>query len=378
MPTLDDYLTASICVVNTITSLSAMFFVYGLYTALFIFYIRILCDSRGRNQTKTLYFWPTIVLFFLATLVVIGETIYRSIYMYITFKALQTKHFEALITFLRHDPRKTTGIAFTNICAVLLNAVADYILIHRCYVIWGFRKRISIPLITASIAANVVGMVGSSMMVAGIRNTADRENEELYSLGNDLIGIQLLMSVIVNMLITTLTAGRIWWMQREVHVGEAIYKSISRIIMESGLIYPIFTLVHLVTIHVMSLRDIPFDFSCISFQAAGIAPTLITVRAQLGKTIESMMCDAPVASEINFSSCSPRSDGISVDSSRAQFRRPSDRMEVLVGLEEMRQASSSPRQASSRNDDCDKIGGGAERVLVDDIERFTDDIASPS
>ncbi|ESK89760.1 hypothetical protein Moror_16843 [Moniliophthora roreri MCA 2997] len=315
---LDDYLTVSRSLVMPMSSLSAMFFVYGLYTALFISYIRILRCRRRRNQAKTLYFWPTIALFFLATLVVIGETIYRSIGAYITFNAVQTKNFKALKHYLRHDPRKTTGMALTNICAVLLNAVADYILIHRCYVIWGSRKRILIPLTTASITTNVLGIVGASMMVAGIRNTEVENNEKLSILGNLLIGIQLLMSIIVNMSITTLTAGRIWWIQRVTHAGEAIYKSISRIIIESGLIYPICTLVHVIMIQIVSFRNIPFEFSCVSYLTAGIAPTLITVRAQLGKTVESVVCDAPVVSEINFSSCPPPSDGISDDSSRAQ------------------------------------------------------------
>ncbi|KAI3613860.1 hypothetical protein WG66_006466 [Moniliophthora roreri] len=140
---LDDYLTVSRSLVMPMSSLSAMFFVYGtgcsvprgldsklgfffflgLYTALFISYIRILRCRRRRNQAKTLYFWPTIALFFLATLVVIGETIYRSIGAYITFNAVQTKNFKALKHYLRHDPRKTTGMALTNICAVLLKYV---------------------------------------------------------------------------------------------------------------------------------------------------------------------------------------------------------------------------------------------------------------
>ncbi|EEB94116.1 hypothetical protein MPER_07123, partial [Moniliophthora perniciosa FA553] len=93
----------------TRSSLSAMYFVYGLYTALFISYVRILRDRRTRNQAKTLYFWPTVILFFLETMVVAGETIYRSLTFYITFNAVKTKECRPLIHYLQRSPRQTAG-----------------------------------------------------------------------------------------------------------------------------------------------------------------------------------------------------------------------------------------------------------------------------
>ncbi|EEB89396.1 hypothetical protein MPER_12508 [Moniliophthora perniciosa FA553] len=271
-----------------LSSLSAMYFVYGLYTALFISYIRILrcrnVGTRERSQAKTLYLLPTIILFILTTLVVIGQTIFRGLVSYFTYIAVQTKHVKPLIHFLQHDPRKSMGIALSVICPALLNATADYILIHRCHTIYGSRKWITLPLVVVSIGTNVLGMVGASMYATGDRVSA--KDASLSDMGNFLSGVFFVMSVVVNILITTLTAGRIC--------------------IESGLIYPVFTLLHFIMIRTITVRDVPFEFSSISNQTAGIAPTLIVVRAQLGKTVETM--HDQVVSDIKFGSRPPPPD----------------------------------------------------------------------
>ncbi|ESK91673.1 hypothetical protein Moror_10719 [Moniliophthora roreri MCA 2997] len=311
--TLDD-LTASTSVIMPISSLSVMYFVYGLYTTLFISYIRTLRWHSKRTEPKSSYLLPTIILFILTTLVNIGQTIYQSLYLYTTFNAIKTKNFEPLN---RNHPRKTLCFASTAICAVLLNVTVDYILIHRCWVIWGSRKRIVLPLAATSIGTNVVGMVGSIVIFTEYRSAViNRENPA--NLGHVLYGGHLAMSVIVNISITTLTAGRIWWMCRQSHGNERFYKSVLGIVIESGLIYPISTLVHVIIRQAISYRDIPFEFSCISYQTAGIAPTLIAVRVQLGKTVENTMHDQAVVSEINFSSYPPLSDFSSSDDIRNQ------------------------------------------------------------
>ncbi|EEB97427.1 hypothetical protein MPER_03257, partial [Moniliophthora perniciosa FA553] len=198
---LEAYLTTSRSVVMPISSLSAMYFVY----------------------------------------VVIGQTIYRGLGSYITYDAVQTNDFKPLIHYLQQDPRKTAALALT------FTATADYILIHRCHTIWGSRKWITLPLAVASIGTNVVGVVGASIFATGDRDTTIDKNVFLALLGNFLCGVFQIMSVIVNLLVTTLTAGRIWWMSRQSHGNERVYKSVLRIVIESGVIYPIFTLVQILT-----------------------------------------------------------------------------------------------------------------------------------
>ncbi|EEB89444.1 hypothetical protein MPER_12454 [Moniliophthora perniciosa FA553] len=301
--------------------------VYGLYTALFISYICILrrrSESVGqgeRSPAKTLYLLPTIILFILTTLGVIGQTIHRSLYVYLTFDGVRTKNLKPLIHYLQYDPRKTTGLAFITICVVFLNVTADYILVSDSSLSYDLElSKMDYNSSSRGIdwhqCSPVVGVVGTSMYTTGLRDTTIHKNKHLEILGNFLCGVFQIMSVIVNTFITTLTAGRVWWMYRQSDGNGRIYKSVLRIIIESGLIFPILTLVHIVTLQEMPYRNFSFEFSSISYQTAGIAPTLIVVRAQLGKTVETMHNHDDVVSEINFSSCPLPSNWSSDDDSR--------------------------------------------------------------
>ncbi|KAI3615189.1 hypothetical protein WG66_003427 [Moniliophthora roreri] len=333
--TLDD-LTASTSVIMPISSLSVMYFVYGLYTTLFISYIRTLRWHSKRTEAKSSYLLPTIILFILTTLVNIGQTIYQSLYLYTTFNAIKTKNFEPLN---RNHPRKTLCFASTAICAVLLKCCDCRLHTCRCQFASIEPDNKGTIFLDSSLlgdlglskadctsscrdidwhqCSQVVGMVGSIVIFTEYRSAViNRENPA--NLGHVLYGGHLAMSVIVNISITTLTAGRIWWMCRQSHGNERFYKSVLGIVIESGLIYPISTLVHVIIRQAISYRDIPFEFSCISYQTAGIAPTLIAVRVQLGKTVENTMHDQAVVSEINFSSYPPLSDFSTSDNIRNQ------------------------------------------------------------
>ncbi|KAI3617020.1 hypothetical protein WG66_004208 [Moniliophthora roreri] len=125
--------------------------------------------------------------------------------------------------------------------------------LHRCYVIWGSSKWIAFP----------------------------------------LIFVMLLLAT-----------GRIWWISREArkHMGPAIktkYNIIVAIILESGILYPIFLTTS--TIYAL-LADpdahgiAPFSVMIVTYQVAGIAPTLIIIRAAGGKTVEHTSMNQVVSS----------------------------------------------------------------------------------
>ncbi|EEB89850.1 hypothetical protein MPER_12011 [Moniliophthora perniciosa FA553] len=102
-----------------------------------------------------------------------------------------------------------------NLSSVLLNITADWMLIHRCYLIWGSKKRVGLGLISVIIQA------------VTITNTSTDSNSSLYLLGSKLEAGYLIGSAIVNSLITLLTvfkAGRIWWIHRQVR-GHGVQSS---------------------------------------------------------------------------------------------------------------------------------------------------------
>lgn len=345
-----------------------MFFVYGLYTALFISYMHLARQKQKRNRgvATSLYLYPTIILYFVTTLVIIGNVMQRSIRAVLIFDAVKTQQYNAIKNYLQHDSRKTVSFVFITMGQVVLNIFADYILIHRCYLIWGSKKRIAAPLIVASVVTNVIGIIGSMMYSIGIHDTrkGHHHNVQIANLGDYLQTIFLIMCVVVNSILTLVTAGRIWWMYRQSQNCENknMLRRVIRIVVESGLIYPIFTLIHVATVNSVAWRKLPFEFRATAVQAAGIAPTLIVIRAQLGKTVETTIhsCEVQgeVLSEFRVTSCPPHSEGFT-DSIHPDLEKRSQ-----IHALEMKPFSPSRGESSAAGSIKDKDSGFKEDVTV--------------
>ncbi|THU92331.1 hypothetical protein K435DRAFT_800573 [Dendrothele bispora CBS 962.96] len=127
---------------------------------------------------------------------------------------------------------------------VLANITADIVLIHRCYKIWGAKKKI--------------------------------------------IVFPVLISIINN-------AGRIWWIGHQVSKflpkGKFHHtKHVLAVCLESGIMYPLALIPALVlTFHTFDSVIPSFEsLVAILIQVVGIAPTFIIVRVALGISIENV------------------------------------------------------------------------------------------
>ncbi|KAJ7141943.1 hypothetical protein C8R43DRAFT_1016886 [Mycena crocata] len=159
----------------------------------------------------------------------------------------------------------------------LANAIADGIILYRCYVIWGFNWRpVALPAL-----AYVSTVFGGILGLIPLSGTSER------------VATAVCMGPIfsTNVIAASLAASRIWWMSR--HITKLLggrnprkrYTDLTAILLESGLIYPaalaisvvIFVLPDSVTPRVSVLICIA---AC--YHIVGIAPTLIIVRVGLG------------------------------------------------------------------------------------------------
>ncbi|EEB99310.1 hypothetical protein MPER_01032, partial [Moniliophthora perniciosa FA553] len=61
--------------------------------------------------------------------------------------------------------------------------IADSVLLHRLYIIWGSRKLVVAFPVLASVVANAVGLATVIMKVVASRNTADPALYALYKKG---------------------------------------------------------------------------------------------------------------------------------------------------------------------------------------------------
>uniref|UniRef100_A0A0W0FNN1 Uncharacterized protein n=1 Tax=Moniliophthora roreri TaxID=221103 RepID=A0A0W0FNN1_MONRR len=297
--------TARSIIVYYVTTASAMYFAYGLYILLFGTSIYIMhCHQQEQGDERldnNLYSLLTIILFVLSTVFVVDWTIESIRGPSAVFNMFKTGSTQPMVDYYLNSPGKIVANSFNGLVPIFLNIAADYMLIHRCYVIWSSRKRVAIPLIIVSVATNATALVG---IIIDLIYLARDIPESLHHIGNALVVGSDISSAVINSLITLLTAGRMWWIHRQVRT-QAVYASdtlvgtISRIILESGIIYPVFIVLNQVVGQTSTPDEAPFSLYPLAVLSAGIAPTLIIVRAKLGKGIESLHSQV---SEIRFTS----------------------------------------------------------------------------
>uniref|UniRef100_A0A0W0G2V6 Uncharacterized protein n=1 Tax=Moniliophthora roreri TaxID=221103 RepID=A0A0W0G2V6_MONRR len=301
--------------VKPMASLTVMFYVYGIYTVLFIISLHILICRQDRPN-RVLYMFFTIALFTLTSAFIIMETFGAAYEATLLFTFTKNQNWASLLAYLYHDNTKTIGIGFQQVLALCLVTMADLMLFHRCYMIWGSSKWIAFPLTFVILSLAICEIVAVAFAVIGISNTANPAKVQLFLLGNTIDTAFWLADMGVNVILTLLTAGRIWWISREArkHMGPAIktkYNTIVAIILESGILYPIFLttgIIYIILIDPGSSGSIPFQLAFVTYQVAGIAPTLIIIRAASGKAVEHTSMNQ-VVSSLHFADCAVPGSG---------------------------------------------------------------------
>uniref|UniRef100_A0A8H7XT79 Uncharacterized protein n=1 Tax=Psilocybe cubensis TaxID=181762 RepID=A0A8H7XT79_PSICU len=161
------------------------------------------------------------------------------------------------------------------------NVLADTLLLYRCYVVWEYRKTIVVGPCILLIAGTVCGYIfeGSS--------------SELFNLAY----IYLILTLILNVILTCLTAGRIWWLARKARLvlGAGLlqrYNATTTILIESGLVYSIYIILNL-ALRNTKVVNIILDAGLI--QVVGIMPTLIIVQVGLGRAVYDIEANQAIA-----------------------------------------------------------------------------------
>ncbi|ESK86773.1 hypothetical protein Moror_15151 [Moniliophthora roreri MCA 2997] len=284
-------------------SLTVILYIYGIYTVLFIISLRVLICRQDRPN-RALYMFFTIALFALTSAYNIVEIFSYARQATLEFTFIKNQDWASWLAYLNHDNVKTILFGWEIVLPLCLVTIADLMLLHRCYVIWGSSKWIAFPMIFLILSLAICEIVTCAFGIIGISNTADPAGSWLYFQGNIIDSAFWLADMGVNIILTLLTAGRIWWISREArkHMGPAIktkYNMIIAIILESGILYPIFLttgVIYNLSVDPDSHGSAPFSLSTVVYQVAGIAPTLIIIWAASGKTVEHTSMNQVVSS----------------------------------------------------------------------------------
>uniref|UniRef100_A0A0W0G3R4 Uncharacterized protein n=1 Tax=Moniliophthora roreri TaxID=221103 RepID=A0A0W0G3R4_MONRR len=199
------------------------------------------------------------------------------------------------------------------------NTVADIILIWRCYLLWGQRKKVIIVPALLCVATNVfpvVALIQASLNISSGIFARDMPNSQEFR----NYAVFLLGALFTNLLLTVLLAARILYISRKVmkYTGKDVnkmYRTAFATTLESGLLYPVV----LIPVSSIVLRELPWltitsESTLLAIardslhQVVGIAPTLVIVRMSLGISIEDS------SSQISMTDIQDEHDGAGVSS----------------------------------------------------------------
>ncbi|KAL0573709.1 hypothetical protein V5O48_008253 [Marasmius crinis-equi] len=293
--TLEPWLSVKVVIVQPITTLSVMFLVYGIYVIIFGLSIHVLWRRRESPASMAHMRWA-ISLFVLANIYV-SVTTWTNVYQtLISFNAAKTRDYTPLINSLSggNSTAQAAQLALSSMTCWIMGCIADYLLVYRCYVVWGHNKMVLFPTAFAAIVADTMGFAISVVLIKAYCTSDGDLYRKVFAIDQVLV----IVTAVYTSLLTLLTAGRIWSISRdarreaaETSVGGLNYNVIVATILESGILYAIALLVAAIAPIFTDPNDqglSPFDFDVIAQLMTAIAPTMMIVRIAYGKSVESV------------------------------------------------------------------------------------------
>ncbi|KJA18262.1 hypothetical protein HYPSUDRAFT_45430 [Hypholoma sublateritium FD-334 SS-4] len=221
-------------------------FLYGIYSTLFAICIRVLLKNKRTTQRMLLA--CAMIMFSLATVDVVLELSFLFWFV------------------VKGDTIPDPDLHFKFLIYITSNVIADSLVIYRCHSVWNRSKRVIVLPCILLISGTACGYAFIGL------------SKEEYRFRKLLVAF-LFTTVTLNMLVTVLMAGRIWWIARKARsiLGPGLsskYNTMIAIIVESGVIYSIYVVLDVV------FPDLLLDAGLA--QVVGIVPTLIIVQIGLG------------------------------------------------------------------------------------------------
>ncbi|KAJ7194479.1 hypothetical protein B0H12DRAFT_1226792 [Mycena haematopus] len=169
--------------------------------------------------------------------------------------------------------------AVKDFLLVTNNLVTDSLFIYRCFFVWGRNIRVVVLPMLLLLTTTVLGYLSAY----------EDDLVSPYFIDDRVIFV---MVIVTNVVLMTLTAGRIWWIRRDaIIVLESAYvrkyDTVVAIILESGAIYCFSIIIFLISVSVSKSDNAPITqiFRSSLPQIMNIAPTLIIVRVGMSHTV---------------------------------------------------------------------------------------------
>ncbi|KAJ8085630.1 hypothetical protein PM082_004448 [Marasmius tenuissimus] len=266
----------------------------GMYIIIFGLSINVLWYHRESSASRAYTRW-IIALFVLNTIcnaAIIRRQTYETL---AAFNAIKTRNHIPFFEYLAGRSSLSASATWTGLqvfSSGISCCIFDYLMIHRCYVIWGYSKWVLYPFAFVAIITDAIGLV----CIAVSTSAVEHNRVALYNSCVMIQAIITIISAVYASLLTLLTAGHIWWTVHQVGqiTGSRVYtkyKIFIATILESGLLYSgtavVGTILPLLT-DPENNGLAPFDFGVVAIPMTGIAPTVIILRIAYGQAVESV------------------------------------------------------------------------------------------
>ncbi|KAK7059777.1 hypothetical protein R3P38DRAFT_969904 [Favolaschia claudopus] len=269
---------------------------YMIFLAMFFLAAYLFHNNRARSGVR-------ILLYLTSAMFVLG-TIQMTLKMVIAVLALRLVRLAAKGGSVARTSFIHERLVFFRYTFLITNnALTDGLFIFRCFVVWGRSTAVTILPMFMLVTTTVLGLV-----------TTVRDNYQFKPLIDQKI--PFIMSVATNSILTMLTAGRMWWIGREVRRASTLpttrsYNTAVVMILESGALYSLCVIAYVVSGAFLSPSAIIINniLTGVLFQFVNIVPTLIAVRVSLSRAAESRWIDgvSDSAANVTFTSIRMRS-----------------------------------------------------------------------
>ncbi|KAJ7664876.1 hypothetical protein B0H17DRAFT_1211140 [Mycena rosella] len=263
-------------VVARVWETCAEILLYGMLLILLIIAAYLLYKRRGTERPSLAV--ATMLMALLATLQ-LGVRIWGTVLAFKILRlAVQGEVYPHSPSAVRASKLYVTIYTAGDLLLVTNNLVADSLFTYRCFIVWNCDIRVVVVPILMTLTTTVLGYLAAY--------------DDDYVRAGPYIDFRIafIMSVLTNVLLMALTAGRIWWIQRAAWVlSESVcvrrYNTVIAIILESGAIYCVSVGAYMISVSVLNpqrFNPLITVFGGTVPQIMNIAPTLIVVRVGLG------------------------------------------------------------------------------------------------
>ncbi|KAG7085343.1 hypothetical protein E1B28_002909 [Marasmius oreades] len=264
----------------------------GVYIPTFISAVHSLVSCRKVLASSNIYFIGSVSLFVLAMLFTGTEVWGLTRQAVIEFDAAKTRDYDQFLQYRIQDDVKTIWNGILDTSPPLMNTLADWMLIHRCYIMWNRNKIVLYSLVLIATVLN--GLFLSTNLVTAAAYNLPQFPTHIAEIAIQITDNTVLAIAIFQVLLAFMTGGWIWWISRQArkvmgsHIN-AKYWAIVAIIIESGILYGSSLVIQQILMYVEVFRfRSSVDFSIISTLMSGLAPTLIIAQVAQSKSVDNV------------------------------------------------------------------------------------------